>query len=168
MKFCFAILSQHESHRSYPSRRRACFLESPIIIIGTQTNMCHNTHTHTISGYTSPIIVSYIDNLTMFLLLCYPFALLPILLIMNDILITVPGTDHIPLSNSSSFTQSSQVINSISDFIGNLHPWHRQRTYRLVQFCKENKNSTTFSNILVYLFNLSTQPTLSCGIGPFA
>ena len=25
MKFCIAILLQHESHRSYPSRRRACF-----------------------------------------------------------------------------------------------------------------------------------------------
>ena len=26
MKFCFAILFLHGSHRSYPSRRRACFL----------------------------------------------------------------------------------------------------------------------------------------------
>ena len=25
IKFCFAILFLHESHRSYPSRRRACF-----------------------------------------------------------------------------------------------------------------------------------------------
>ena len=25
MKFCFAILLLHGSHRSYPSRRRACF-----------------------------------------------------------------------------------------------------------------------------------------------
>ena len=26
IKFCFAILFLHESHRSYPSKRRACFL----------------------------------------------------------------------------------------------------------------------------------------------
>ena len=29
MKFCFAILILHGSHRSYPSRRRACFFSSP-------------------------------------------------------------------------------------------------------------------------------------------
>ena len=27
MKFCFAILFSHGSHRSYPSRRRACFIQ---------------------------------------------------------------------------------------------------------------------------------------------
>ena len=28
VKFCFAILFSHVSHRSYPSRRRACFTQN--------------------------------------------------------------------------------------------------------------------------------------------
>ena len=33
MKFCFSILLLHGSHRSYPSRRRACLLISDMIML---------------------------------------------------------------------------------------------------------------------------------------